>query len=148
MFIIEESLDIESLKESLTGKQKMFCEEYLVDFNGTRAATAAGYSEKTGYSIAGENLKKPEIQAYIKHLTENRNKRVHVDVDYVVGKLKTVADICSKENDLGNIDSTGANKSLELLGKHLGMYIDKTESSSTVTVKREPTISFDDEPTE
>lgn len=54
--------------EELTGKQKRFCEEYIFDFNATRAAKEAGYSEDTAYSIGSENLKKPEIQAYIKEL--------------------------------------------------------------------------------
>jgi len=58
----------------LTGKQRKFCEEYIFDFNGTRAAKAAGYSEDTAYSIASENLKKPEIQAYISELESDLAK--------------------------------------------------------------------------
>jgi phage terminase small subunit len=54
--------------EELTGKQKLFCEEYIFDFNATRAAKAAGYSEETARSIGSENLSKPDIQAYIKVL--------------------------------------------------------------------------------
>jgi phage terminase small subunit len=57
--------------EELTGKQKRFCEEYIFDFNGTRAAKAAGYSENTAAEIASENLTKPQIQAYIKDLQSN-----------------------------------------------------------------------------
>lgn len=49
----------------LTEKQKKFCEEYIFDFNASRAARAAGYSEDTAGSIGFENLKKPEIQDYI-----------------------------------------------------------------------------------
>lgn len=55
-------------KKELTGKQKRFCEEYIFDFNATRSAKAAGYSEDTAGSIGSENLTKPEIQAYIKEL--------------------------------------------------------------------------------
>lgn len=50
---------------ALNAKQKIFVAEYLVDKNGTRAAKAAGYSEKTAYSMAHENLRKPEIAAAI-----------------------------------------------------------------------------------
>jgi phage terminase small subunit len=60
--------------EELTGKQKRFCEEYIFDFNGTRAAKAAGYSESTAAEIASENLTKPNIQAYIKDLQANLEK--------------------------------------------------------------------------
>lgn len=58
----------------LTGKQKRFCEEYIFDFNATRAAKAAGYSEDTAYAIGWENLKKPEIQEYIKSLQSDLEK--------------------------------------------------------------------------
>lgn len=52
----------------ITDKQKRFCEEYIFDFNGSRAAIAAGYSKDTSRSIASELLTKPNIQAYIKGL--------------------------------------------------------------------------------
>lgn len=51
-------------------KQKRFCEEYLKHFNATKAAKDAGYSEKTAYAIGWENLRKPEIRAYIDKLLE------------------------------------------------------------------------------
>jgi phage terminase small subunit len=49
----------------LTDKQKRFCEEYLKDFNGTRAAIASGYSENTAAVIAAENLIKPNIKTFL-----------------------------------------------------------------------------------
>ena len=58
----------EALEKGLTPKQKKFCEEYIWDFNASRAARAAGYSEDTAGQIGFENLKKPEIQAYIEEL--------------------------------------------------------------------------------
>lgn len=64
----------ESKAEELTGKQKRFCEEYIFDFNATRAAKASGYSEDTAGSIGSENLTKPEIQAYIKELQSDLEK--------------------------------------------------------------------------
>lgn len=60
--------------EELTGKQKKFCKEYIFDFNGTRAAKAAGYSEDTAAVIACENLTKPNIQAEIKDLQADLEK--------------------------------------------------------------------------
>lgn len=52
----------------LSDKQRIFCLEYAASWNGTRAAIKAGYSEKTARAIASENLTKPNIQAYIKHI--------------------------------------------------------------------------------
>jgi len=49
----------------LTPKQKRFCEEYVIDFNGTQAAIRAGYSKKTAAAIANEILAKPEITEYL-----------------------------------------------------------------------------------
>ena len=49
----------------LTVKQHKFCDEYIKSGNATDAALKAGYSSKTAYSIGNENLKKPELKAYI-----------------------------------------------------------------------------------
>ncbi len=64
----------DSLLEDLTEKQKTFCREYIFDWNATRAAKVAGYSEKTAGSIGCENLMKPEIQAYIKVIQSDIEK--------------------------------------------------------------------------
>ena len=50
---------------SLTQKQQKFSDLYIELNNATEAAKQAGYSEKTAYAIGCENLKKPEIKAYI-----------------------------------------------------------------------------------
>lgn len=52
----------------LTEKQEKFCREYIWDFNASRAAREAGYSEDTAGKIGSENLQKPEIKARIKEL--------------------------------------------------------------------------------
>ena len=51
---------------NLTEKQKAFADAYIETGNQTEAARRAGYSSKTAYSIGNENLKKPEVSAYIK----------------------------------------------------------------------------------
>jgi len=59
----------------LTLKQKLFAETYVMNGgNGVRAAAAAGYnSDKYNIlaAIASENLRKPEIRAYIDQLTRD-----------------------------------------------------------------------------
>lgn len=52
-------------KNGLTDKQKRFCDEYLCDMNATQAAIRAGYSKRTAYRTGADNLKKPQIRAYI-----------------------------------------------------------------------------------
>ncbi len=56
---------IEEILKKLTSKQVIFCHEYIIDWNASRAARKAGYSEKTAKDIACENLAKPNISAYI-----------------------------------------------------------------------------------
>ena len=62
---------------ALNERQKAFADYYIQTGNATEAAIKAGYSEKTAYSIGNENLKKPEISAYIgERMAEQCEKRV------------------------------------------------------------------------
>jgi phage terminase small subunit len=61
----------ENIEDELTPKQKVFCHEYVYDWNGTRAAIKAGYSEDTARQIASQNLTKLNIQKYIDQLKSN-----------------------------------------------------------------------------
>lgn len=78
-------------KEELTGKQKRFCEEYIFDFNATRAAKTAGYSEDTAGAIGFENLRKPEIQAYIKELQDDLEKTTGISRMRVLREYEKIA---------------------------------------------------------
>lgn len=60
--------------EGLTEKQKIFCREYVYDWNATRAAKEAGYSEDTARQMGSENLSKPSIQAYISEIQKDLEK--------------------------------------------------------------------------
>lgn len=62
---------------ALNERQKAFADYYIQTGNATEAAIKAGYSKKTAYSIGNENLKKPEISAYIGgRMVEQGEKRV------------------------------------------------------------------------
>ena len=50
------------LDKTVNVKQRLFCIEFLKDFNATQAALRAGYSKKTAFAMGCENLKKPNIQ--------------------------------------------------------------------------------------
>jgi phage terminase small subunit len=75
----------------LTGKQKKFCEEYIFDFNASRAARAAGYSEDTAGSIGSENLQKPEIQDFIKELQSDMEKTAGISRLMIVKEYQKIA---------------------------------------------------------
>lgn len=74
----------------MTKKQKRFVEEYLIDLNITQAAIRAGYSPKTAYSIGSENLKKPEIRAYIEKAMAERSKRTGINQDRIIMELAKI----------------------------------------------------------
>lgn len=57
----------------LTLKQKRFCEEYLKDFNGQKAAERAGYEPKYAREAASVTLAKPQGKEYINQLLEEAN---------------------------------------------------------------------------
>lgn len=61
----------EELLKKLTEKEKNFCHEYVVDWNGARAARNAGYSEKSCYDIGSENPRKPHIKQYIDFIKDD-----------------------------------------------------------------------------
>jgi len=75
----------------MTQKQKRFCEEYLIDLNATQAAIRAGYSSDSASSIAGENMKKPEIRARIDKAIAEQSKRTGVNADRVIRELAKIA---------------------------------------------------------
>lgn len=51
--------------DNLTDKQRRFCEEYVVDWNGTQAAIRAGYSEKGARTEAARLLTNANIKEYV-----------------------------------------------------------------------------------
>jgi phage terminase small subunit len=79
------------MDRQLTGKQKKFCEEYIFDFNASRAAREAGYSEDTAGQIGFENLKKPEIQAFIEELQADLAKTLGISKSMVLREHQKLA---------------------------------------------------------
>jgi phage terminase small subunit len=149
----------------LTDKQEKFCIEYLVDLNATQAAIRAGYSPDSARHLGYETMTKPYILVRIKALMDERSKNTMVDATFVVEGFKQVFDRCMQktpvmvynpgdrcmeqktevdeegnEQGIWEFDSQGANKALEMLGRHLAMFTDKTKAEDkkdiTVTVIR------------
>ena len=121
----------------LTPKQQRFVEEYLVDLNSTQAAIRAGYSVKSANQIAAENLAKPGIKAALAEATLARNDRTQVDQDWVIQRLvknvemaqRAVMVLDKEGNPTGEYTFQGnvANRALELLGRHTGGFVERSE---------------------
>lgn len=103
-------------------KRERFAREYLVDLNATQAAIRAGYSAKTAYSSGQRMLKYVEIQSRIVELQSHIVERTDLSIEWVLEQLRATF---FAAKDCGQ--HSAANKSLELLGKHLGMYVDRHE---------------------
>jgi phage terminase small subunit len=69
---------------TLTPKQQIFAEEYIISGNATQAAIKAGYSKKTAREIGCENLAKPYIKAYISERFEEIEKAKIADANEVI----------------------------------------------------------------
>ena len=132
----------------LNEKQKQFCEEYIIDLNGTQAAIRAGYSEKTANRIASELLSKLDIREYICELKNKRSERVKYSQDELMRDILEVKNRCLQANPVldkeGNetgiwkFDSNGANKALDMLAKHVGFYeTDNKQKAFNISVNRE-----------
>ena len=118
-------------------KHETFCQEYIVDYNGTQAAIRAGYSKKTAGVQASKLLKNANILARIRELQEERMAQLSLDQNFVVLQIvdtiqqckggypvKTLNPKTGKYEEIGmyQFDSRGTLKGLELLGTHLGMF--------------------------
>jgi phage terminase small subunit len=137
---------------SLTLKQERFVSAYLGEAkgNGAAAARVAGYSRP--YEAAYDNLKHPDIRAAI-------DERLAVEALTAAESLAELSRVAMAPVEafmqvIRPADETGAAmtvrldysaklKALELLGKYLGLWKDKTEHSGNVTVVREYTDGDD-----
>ena len=114
----------------LTAKQDRFCDEYLIDCNGTQAAIRAGYSERTANRIASQLLAKREIQEAI----SERQKRLSENLDFDVLELKKRLLRNEKRAfDMGEIQAS--NKALELLGRSIGAFTDNINNLGDMRIR-------------
>jgi phage terminase small subunit len=152
------------MTETLTEKQKVFIQEYLVDLNATQAAIRAGYSENTAQQMGSENLSKPVIKEAIEKAQTMRLKRLAVTQDYVLSTIVDTIERCKQsapvldrkgnkvliENDEGEMavayvyEPMAVLKGSELLGKHLSLFVDRSEISGPngEAIKTDSTITI------
>lgn len=159
----------------MTEAQKRFCEEYIIDFNATRAYKKAYPNckkDETAKAAGSRLLTNVNVNTYIQELIEEARERNKITKDMVIEELRKLAffDIRKLYNENGALkniqelddetaaaissietyqefDGYGADReyvgdtkkvktydkkgSLELLGKHLGLFKDKVEIEQT-----------------
>lgn len=134
----------------MTAKQKMFCDEYLIDLNATQAAIRAGYSKRTARKIGQENLTKPDIKAYIERRMAEKQSKLIADQDEVLKYLTSVlrgetqSEVVVVEN-IGDFRSEARTmqkapdekerlRAAELLGKRYSLFKENMDVKHTASV--------------
>jgi phage terminase small subunit len=122
------------MAKGLTAKQARFVEEYLLDLNATQASIRAGYSPKTALQQGPRLLGHVGVAAAITKARAARTERTEVSQDWVISRLVENAERSMQAVPVYDSDGdpTGeyryegsvANRALELLGKHLGLFVD------------------------
>jgi phage terminase small subunit len=110
----------------MSPKQEKFCMEYIATGDSLTAYKAAGYAPGKNHSDtrrrAGTLLKKPKIEQRINDLREVALDRMAWSADHVLQRLDEVY-----QHALSNGDYTNANRSVENVAKHLGMFVERSE---------------------
>ena len=123
----------------LSPKQAAFVAEYLIDLNATQAAIRAGYSEKSAARISVELLNKTQVRKAIEKAQARRAEKVErtaLDV------LKDIQSVTREAREGGDLKT--ALKGLELEGKHLGMFLNRVDmTSSDGSMTQAPAVVID-----
>jgi hypothetical protein len=106
--------------KALTPKQERFCREWIVDMNATAAAKRAGYADRAAHVTACRLLRDAKVAARIAELQAATAERLEVSADDVIRMLLESYQDAKAANQHGP-----AVRAAELLGRRLGMFIDK-----------------------
>lgn len=112
-----------ALEDAMTPRQLAFCREYVLDYNQREAAIRAGYATTTAATTAYSLMQYRGITRLIEIYTQSKAQQItSVDPEWVISKVTEI------------VTGTGAKdgdklRGLELLARHLGMFIERTEIS-------------------
>lgn len=99
--------------------EKLFCREYLVDFNATQAAIRAGYSQNCARQLAAELLQKPHIKAELKRTVGKVMEKAEINAAEVLANIKAMAEV----DPIDVFNEFGYLKPLSLIPKHARLCI-------------------------
>jgi phage terminase small subunit len=130
---------------ALTDKQEAFCQQYIIDFNGTQAAIRAGYSEATANEQASRLLANVSIQERLNELKQALSEKTGVTAQMVVNELAKIAfsdprEMFTVDNNLVGIrqmgdKEAGAIASVEVEALFEGSGQDRMEIGTTTKIK-------------
>lgn len=73
--------------ESLTEKQRRFCQEFPIDGSGRKAAIRAGYAKGVAHVTAAKLMKKPVVKRVIDAIRKEDARKVGLDREIVLREL-------------------------------------------------------------
>lgn len=136
----------------MTNAQRIFCEEYLIDLNGTRAYKVAYPNIKkdsTARTNASRLLTIANIKSYIEERMKEKEQEAIATQDEVLKYLTSVlrgeseseiivvegnGDGCSSARRIKKApDEKEKLKAGELLGKRYGLFIEKKDINANIT---------------
>lgn len=129
-------MDDENLQEEfdkLTEKQKRFIDYFIETGNATEASKLANYKGKNLNRIGSENLSK--LDKFIKWKMQSKNNERIASQDEILEFLTRV--IRGEEKDQFDLDASLQDriKSVELLGKRYGTWVDKKNVDLNTEIK-------------
>lgn len=114
---------------NLTVKQEKFCQHYAAHGNASEAYRHAYNTENMQSKSVNEKacvlLKEVKVAARVAELAEGYAEKAELTAEFVLKGLQEVYARCMEDGEAFN--AAGANKSLELLGKHLKLFTEKVE---------------------
>ncbi|MDF1829972.1 terminase small subunit [Cycloclasticus pugetii] len=113
---------------SLTPKQIRFVDEYLVDFNASRAAVAAGFSSKSAKVQGSRLLTNVNVRRLVERHQEATSKRLRITRDDVIKGLVVAA-----EQARLNKDPTSMIAAMSEVSKMMGFYASKPREKTAET---------------
>lgn len=109
-------------RSMLSARRRAFCEEYVVDLNGTQAAIRAGYEEASAGQEASRLLKNVKVRNFIAELQGKKRKLIEIKAEDIIEELHDIA----FDEDNAMKDRL---KALDLLARHKGLLTEKVEVS-------------------
>jgi phage terminase small subunit len=117
-----------------------FIEEYLIDLNAKQAAIRAGYSPKSAEVQASKMLRIPKVADELTRRRTAISDKLEITQEWVIKKLVDNVERAMQAEPVLSVDGTPtgvynyagsvANGALTLLGKHLGMFVDRQDITS------------------
>lgn len=140
--------NVNSMRAKLTRKQRMFVEQYPMDWNGTAAVLRAGYNPKDrarASEIAYQLLQKTPVKEALQRAMEERLRKIGVRADRVLTEIArvTLSDLRKGYNADGSLklptewddDTAAAISGVETFEEFQGRGGDRTLIGHTKKIK-------------